>query len=62
MMVPESLRFEFDLNDNVRPDNTPIVIGSQDLPEVVAQKIVGVVQSMQLNFESNRSEQAVFRS
>ena len=43
------ITFEFDLNDNVRPDNTAIVIGSQDLPEVVAQKIVGVVQSMQLN-------------
>ncbi|MFN7841606.1 MAG: dockerin type I domain-containing protein [Pirellula sp.] len=43
------ITFEFDLNNNVRPDNTPIVIGSQDLPEVVAQKIVGVVQSMQMN-------------
>jgi parallel beta-helix repeat protein len=43
------ITFEFDLNNNVRPDNTAIVIGSQDLPEVVAQKVVGVVQSMQLN-------------
>jgi hypothetical protein len=42
------ITFEFDLNDNVRPNNTAIVIGSQDLPEVVAQKIAGVVQSMQL--------------
>ncbi|XZE21695.1 GEVED domain-containing protein [Pirellulaceae bacterium SH449] len=43
------ITFEFDLNDNVRPDNIPIAIEAQDLPDVVAQKIAGVVRSTVLN-------------